>query len=210
MPYPGGLRGYGFEVPFPSPPWSMRGTLWLSLFAVGTGTPDRAPGLYGAAFADYTEGSAVTYHELVVARLVREGVTPRVRVTDIWVDSPVSRDAGRSLWALPKQLADLHMADRPVGPATRTSWDAGVSGTPLAAARFSVARVPALRTPFRFSLTQQRDDGGRVVTPVAGSSRNVPAAARWDFALDGPLAWLHGRVPIASFRVDGVRMTFGG
>ena len=52
-------------------------------------------------------GQRLTYHELLVARLVRAGRSAHVRITDIWVDSPASRDGGRSLWAIPKHLADL-------------------------------------------------------------------------------------------------------
>lgn len=71
-------------MPFPSPPWLMRAEAWLSLFAVReSGGDDRPSGLYGACFVDYGEGSVLTYHELLVARLVREGRSPQVRITDI-------------------------------------------------------------------------------------------------------------------------------
>lgn len=185
--------------------------MWLSLFPVRTGTPDRPAGFYGAAFVDYRDGGVLTYRELLVARLVRDdALLPRVQVTDIWVDSEPSRDGGRSLWAIPKDLAELHVLDRSQGPATRTSCDANVTGSPVAAARFTGARVPSLRTPFRFSVAQEREDGTRVVTPVSGSSRNLPVLGRWDFGADGPLAWLHGRTPVASFRLGDFRLTFGG
>lgn len=187
----------------------MQGHVWLSLFAVRTGTPERPAGLYGAGFVDYREGSVLTYRELFLARLVRDGVVPRVLVTDIWVDSAPSRDAGRSLWGLPKDLAELHVTERPVGPALRASCDANIGGTPVAAARFTGLRVPSLRTPYRFTLTQRHEDGGQVVTPVAGTSRNLPVTGRWDFGDDGPLAWLHGRQPVASFRLGDFRMTVG-
>lgn len=196
-------------MPFPSPPWSLQGHLWLSLFPVGTGTPERPAGLYGAAFVDYREGGVLTYRELLLARLVRDGVVPRVHVTDIWVDSVVSRDGGRSLWGIPKALAELHVTERRVGPVLRASCDANIGGTPVAAARFTGARVPSLRTPYRFAVTQQHEDGGRVVTAVAGSSRALPVTGRWDFGADGPLAWLHGRRPVASFRLGDFRMTLG-
>lgn len=200
---------YDSPVPFPSPPWSLQGHLWLSLFPVRTGTPDRPPGLYGAGFVDYTEGSVLTYRELLLARLVFAGPVPRVHVTDMWVDSERSRDGGRSLWAVPKELAELHVTQRAVGPTLRASGDANILGSPIAAARFVGARVPALRTPFRFGLQQEREDGERVLTPVSGTSRGLPVLGRWDFGADGPLAWLHGRTPVASFRIGEFRMTFG-
>ncbi|GAB2728950.1 acetoacetate decarboxylase family protein [Nocardioides pakistanensis] len=188
----------------------MQGHMWLSLFAVRAGTGDRPAGLYGAAFVDYTEPSVLTYRELLLARLVRDGAVPRVHITDIWVDSEASRDGGRSLWAIPKDLAELHVSSREIGPAVRASGDANINGSPIAAARFTAARVPSLRTPFRFTVAQTRDDGTPVVTPVSGTSRNMPVLGHWDFGADGPLAWLHGRQPVASFRLGDFRMTFGG
>src|SRR5688500_19005620 len=104
-------------MPFPSPPWNLRGTMWLSVFPVrSSGTPRRPAGLYGAAFVDYAEGGVLAYQELLVARLVRDGAVPRVHICDIWVDSAPSRDGGRALWAIPKELADLHRSDRSPGP----------------------------------------------------------------------------------------------
>jgi acetoacetate decarboxylase len=187
----------------------MQGHLWLSLFPVRTGTPERPAGLYGAAFVDYAEGSTLAYRELLVARLIRDGAIPRVHVTDIWVDSEVSRDGGRSLWAIPKDLADFHVRARDVGPAVRTSCDANINGSAVAAARFTAPRLPSLRTPFRFSVSQDREDGVRVVTPVAGTSANLIAHGQWDFGSQGPLAWLHGRRPVASFVLRDFRLTFG-
>jgi hypothetical protein len=188
----------------------MQGHMWLSLFPLRSGTPERPPGLYGAGFVDYTEGSVLTYRELLLARLVRDGAVPRVHVTDVWVDSESSRDGGRSLWAIPKDLAELHVRTRHVGPATRASCDANINGSPVAAARFTSARVPSIRTPFRFTVGQEREDGSPVVTPVSGTSRNALVHGQWDFGADGPLAWLHGRRPVATFGLGDFRLTFGG
>jgi hypothetical protein len=210
VPYGPGAAVYGSRVPFPSPPWSLRGQMWLSLFPVRTGTPDRPPGLYGAAFVDYVEGSVLTYRELLLARLVRDGAMPRVHVTDIWVDSVASRDGGRALWAIPKELAELHIGSRRPGPVTLTSCDANINGSALAAARFTEPRVPSLRTPFRFTVLQRREDGSPVAAAVSGTSCNLPVRARWDFGAHGPLAWLQGRRPVASFRLGDFRLTFGG
>jgi len=188
----------------------MQGNMWLSLFPVRTGTPERPAGLYGAGFVDYAEGSVLTYRELLVARLVRDGAVPRVHVTDMWVDSEASRDGGRSLWAIPKDLADLPVLQRGVGPTSRVSCDGIINGSPVAAARFTAPRVPSLRTPFAFTVDQEREDGSRVVTSVSGTSRNMVVHGRWDFGASGPLAWLHGRRPVGSFHLGNFRMTFGG
>jgi hypothetical protein len=162
------------------------------------------------AFVDYGAGGVLSYRELLVARLVRDGAVPRIHVIDIWVDSEVSRDGGRSLWGIPKDLAELHVNERGAGPARRASCDANINGTPVAAARFTAARVPAPRAPFRFTVIQEHDDGGRLVTPFSVWSRNLPVLARWDFGAQGPLAWLHGRHPVGSFRPGDLRLTFGG
>lgn len=196
-------------MPFPSPPWNLRGHLWLSLFAVRSGTPSRPAGLYGAAFVDYAESGVLSYQELLVSRLVLDRPVPRIHISDIWVDSPASRDGGRSLWAIPKELADLHVRARAVGPASRVSCDAAINGSAVAAARFTAPRLPSVRTPFAFTVVQEREDGTPVRTAVSGTSRNLPVLGRWDFGADGPLAWLHGRSPFASFRLGDFRMTFG-
>ena len=184
--------------------------MWLSLFAVRSGTTPRPAGLYGAAFVDYAEGGVLSYRELLLARVVRDGAMPQVRITDIWVDSEVSRDGGRSLWAIPKDLADFHLSGRPVGPASLTSCNAHINGRPIAAARFTAARVPLVRTPFRFTVNQERGNGEPVLASVSGTSRNVPVHGRWDFGADGPLSWLSGRRPVASFRLGDFRLVFGG
>jgi hypothetical protein len=61
-----------------------------------------------------------------------------------------------------------------------------------------------------FTLSQERENGSQVVTRVAGTSCNLPVHGRWAFGADGPLAWLHGRRPVATFVLSDFRMTFGG
>jgi len=165
--------------------------------------------LYGAGFVDYREAGVLTYRELQLARLVRDRAMPRVHITDIWVDSAASRDGGRALWAIPKELAEIHVAEHPVGPGLRASGDANIGGSAVAAARFTGVRASALRTPFRFSVTQEREDGSGVVTPVSGFARSLPVLGHWDFGANGPLAWLHGRRPVMSFRLGDFRLAFG-
>lgn len=197
-------------MPFPSPPWHLRGDLWLSLFPVRSGTAERPAGLYGAAFVDYREDGVLAYQELLVARLVRDGALPRVHLTDIWVNSQASFEGGRSLWAIPKELADLHRGERRLGPVTRTGWSARVAGTPIAAAGFTATPGVALRSPLAFTTRQTREDGRPVVAHVSGSARSLPCLGGWRFGTDGPLAWMRGRRPVASFVVGDFRITFGG
>ncbi len=197
-------------MPFPSPPWQLRAQAWLSLFAVRDGGSSRPAGLYAAAFVDYGAGSPLTYHELLVARLQRTGRSPQVRITDIWVDSPASRDGGRALWAIPKQLADLPLQDRSLGPAARTTFSGVAAGRHLATAAFTaMPRAALVRVPFTATTSQQREDGTTVVTPMSGSARPVACLGAWTFDPDGPLAFLHGRRPLVSLRLRDVRLRFG-
>ncbi|NUR07005.1 MAG: acetoacetate decarboxylase [Nocardioidaceae bacterium] len=198
-------------MPFPSPPWRLQAEAWLSLFALrDTGREDRPGGVYAAAFVDYGEAGVLGYHELLVARLVREGAVPRVRITDIWVDSRESREGGRSLWAIPKELADLPLRSSGWGVATRTSFSGVAEGHHLATGGFTAVPNAALvRTPFVAATSQPREDGSVVVTRFSGSSRALPCHGRWRFGPDGPLGFLHGRRPLASFHLRDARLTFG-
>ena len=209
---PSGRHGaYSAVVPFPSPPWSLRAEAWLSLFVLPSSAgPAHPAGVYGAAFADYREGGALTYHELLVGRLARPGLAPGVRITDIWVDSPESMAGGRALWALPKQLAELPLRRGGAGPLTRTSFEARAEGRRLASGTFTALPGAAvLRTPYRAVTCQERADGAGVVTPLRGSARVVPCHAAWAFDADGPLWFLNGRRPLATLLLRDVRLQFG-
>jgi hypothetical protein len=198
-------------VPFPSPPWSLRAQAWVSVFVLpGALRSDRPAGVYGAAFVDYREGGVLTYHELLVARLLRDGRTPRIRITDIWVDSPESMSGGRALWAIPKQLADLPLAERSTGPVATTTFGAVAGGRSFASGSFtSMPRAALVRTPFRASTSQLREDASAVVAPLAGSARAVPCRGAWTFDPDGPLGFLSGRRPLVSLRLSDTRLRFG-
>lgn len=201
---------YPSRVSFPSPPWHMKAQMWLSLFHLreraGAGRP---PGLYGAAFVSYEEGSPLTYRELLVARL-HDRRRRQVRITDIWVDSRTSLEGGRSLWAIPKDLAKLELDDRRVGPGAHTPFAGHVDGREIASGEFaSLPGASLVRTPFKATTSQLREDGSEVVTSMTGSSKALPALGTWDFAADGPLGFLRGRRPLVSFRLTDLELTFG-
>ena len=86
----------------------MHGQGWLSLFRPRRIGP-RPDGTYVAAFVSYEPGSPLTYSELLIARVLDRR---QVEITDIWVDSVVSRDGGRALWAIPKELYDFTLEHR--------------------------------------------------------------------------------------------------
>ncbi len=196
-------------MPFPSPPWQLEAQLWLSVFVLRSPVGPRPAGIYGAAFVDYTDGGVLAYHELLVARL-HDVLAREVHITDIWVDSPASLAGGRSLWAIPKELADLPMRTLSVGPATRTSFSAVAAGQQVARGAFtSLPRAALVRAPFALRTSQQRSDGTGVVTPFGGSARGLPCRASWDFDPAGPLAFLHGRRAVLSVRMSDARLSFG-
>ena len=188
----------------------MNAQMWLSIFRVrDTGRPDRPDGTYGAAFVSYEEGSPLTYLELLVARLV-DLKAQQVRITDIWVDSEESLAGGRSLWAIPKDLAKLALDDRRLGPTSHTEFAGHVDGQEVATGQFAALPGAALlRAPFKATTSQLREDGSEVVTSMAGSAKTLPALGTWEFAADGPLGFLHGRSPLVSFRLTDLRLTFG-
>jgi hypothetical protein len=199
-------------IAYPPAPWSMVGQLWLTLFRVRDAVDDLRPaGVYGAAFVSYEDGSPLTYSELLVARpvnLPEHG--KRVSITDIWVDSPASVAGGRALWAIPKQLCDFDLDTSHTGPWSSTRWSASAERRPIAEARFRDVSRAALRLPFKGGTWQPPIDGqvDEATAALTGSARSLPCRATWDFAADGPLAWLRGSRQLASFRMSGFRMTF--
>lgn len=195
---------------FPPAPWKLHGDLWLSLYRV-TDDPGRPAGTVGVAWVRYREPSPLTYHELLVARPRTDARRwpGTVTISDIWVDSVDSRNGGRELWAIPKELCDFSMESTRTGPLRRTTWEASYDGAPIASARFSDISSATLPVPFHLKTLQERDTGEQVCASISGRARSLPARASWEFAADGPLGWLSGRRAIASMAISGFAMSFG-
>lgn len=199
---------------YPPAPWKMNGQLWMSLFRVREGDhPDREPGVYGAALVSYEQPSPLTYSELLVARPVKKDGGRRVNITDIWVDSQDSLEGGRALWAIPKDLMQFEHTTTG-GKVQHTSWSTSLDGAPVARARFSDVTGVIPRAPFKGSTWQQRDadEPGadrEVIAHITGSAKAFPARGSWDFDAQGPLGWLAGKRPLASFRMTDFQMSFG-
>jgi hypothetical protein len=128
-----------------------------------------------------------------------------VSIVDIWVDSPASRDGGRELWGIPKELADLdfHTREQRAVDTRASSADAAITQ-----ARISVGAHLPWRWPTRFSVTQVLN--GRIkTTPVRARAGVRLAKARWEVAPDGPLAYLSGRRPLFTVALRDFRLVFG-
>ena len=198
---------------YPPAPWQMHGQLWLSLFRVREGDhPHRPAGIYGAAMVAYEQPSPLTYSELLVARSVgKRGIrgSSSVEITDIWVDSADSRDGGRDLWAIQKDLCGFTRTT--TGKRVqRTSWSTSLDGRPIASAQFTDVSNATFRTPFKGGTRQRRPESGEIVeADLSGSAKSLPCRGSWQFDDQGPLGWLAGKRPLASFRMADFEMSFG-
>ncbi|TNM47180.1 hypothetical protein FHP29_03130 [Nocardioides albidus] len=198
--------------PYPPAPWHMHGSLWLSVFRLGHDVDERHPrGTYGAALVSYEEPSPLTYHELLLARTVRNSAGKgAVTITDIWVDSPASRAGGRALWAIPKDLCDFDLESSFRGPVTSTDWTATVERRPIVEARFTDVSRAAVRAPFTGLVEQpgiaEHPETADVV--MKGTAKALPCRGRWTFAADGPLGFMREARQLGSFRMADFRLAF--
>ena len=209
------------DAGYPPEPWRLRGRMHLSVFAVPRAAlpalplpPVRLPGgrvPVGAAWVRYEPGGDLTYLELLAAVLVHDRGRPRVSIAHIWVDSVASRDGGRALWAIPKDLAELTIrpgADGGTVAAAHTGPGPGGTAAPIGAATFRAGR----RLPGRFPVAMtvvQAGGGGLCRTPVRGSTTVRGGAGTWRLAARAPLGYLAGRRPIATLTLDDFRLRFG-
>ena len=194
---------------YPPEPWDLHGHAYVGTWLVPVAdlpaphSPATRPitifgrGIVGAAFFVYEEPSPLTYDEIMATVLVREGWRLRVSITHIWVNSPASRDGGRELWAIPKDLAEFDVV-------AHSSYVARGIGA-LTVGR--VRRLP-VQLPGGFRIAQDRA-GSLLVSPVTGRLRLGHAAGRWSFETDGPLGFLHGRRPLLTLAIRPFRLLFG-
>ncbi len=204
-------------VAYPPEPWVLHGQMYVSVWLLPRrGRPSRAMpsgvrrlpvagrAVVGTAWVDYQPGGVLSYHELLVATLVRDGLRPRATITGIWVDSVTSRDGGRALWAIPKELARFAF-DAAAGDLTA---EATIDGRPIAwASVHRGVRLPG-RWPVRFHVVQDRD-GQPQTTRVRATARIHLGRSDWRIAPDGPLAYLRGLRPRVTVTLADFRMTFG-
>jgi hypothetical protein len=158
----------------------------------------------GAAWVHYEPGGTLHYRELLSSVLVLDHGRPRVSITEIWVDSVESRDGGRELWGIPKDLADLTV-DPAGGRTVRVS---AAAGRPIAAGVVRPRWTVPGRFPVAFSVVQAL---GETVcrTPVRGRARLRGGTAAWHAEQAGPLGYLAGRRPLLTLAVTDFALTFG-
>ena len=198
---------------YPPEPWDLRGQLHASAFLVPLADlpldlpPGCRPvrlgrkGVVGTAWVSYEPGGVLSYRELMATVLVRRGWRLLPTIVRIWVDSESSRDGGRALWGIPKELAAFD-AD---GDAWSANDDKGSIATGTVQA---VATLPFV-APVSFRIVQ-RLDGRAKVSPVRSRARLGLSRARFDADADGPLGFLAGRRPFVTFSLRDFRMSFGG
>ncbi|GAA4957432.1 acetoacetate decarboxylase family protein [Actinoplanes utahensis] len=207
---------------YPPEPWQLRGQMYLSLFLIPKSDAPPLPEVLGAAVRPFTVGGRVAvgaawvsyepggvlhYKELLSAVLVHERGRPRVSITDIWVDSVASREGGRRLWGIPKELATfaLDAESEPLVDATITAPEASA---PFVSALIRLKnRLPG-RFPLGFTVAQQLADQVRR-TPVRGRAGLRTASAAWRPDPGGPLGYLAGRRPVLSLAVTDFWLVFG-
>lgn len=203
---------------YPPEPWQLRGQLFASAFLVPAGelTVDLPPGcelvrlrgrlVVGAIWVRYEPGGVLSYRELMTTVLVRRGLRVLPTITHIWVDSQASRDGGRALWGIPKALAEFDFDASHRGAHRFAARD---DSGPLARGHVQPTIGLPGRLPVRFKIVQWLD-GCAKVSPVRSTA--AVALARGGFEADptGPLAFLAGRKPVASFVLRDFKMRFGG
>lgn len=198
---------------YPPEPWDLRGQMHAAVFLVQRHeVPVDLPAgcrlvqvdgrvVVTTAWVDYEPGGVLSYRELMVTVLVRRGLRPMPTITQIWVDSPASRDGGRALWGIPKELARFEFD----GAHWRASDDDGRLADGTVRPRW---RLPG-RWPLRFAVVQW-SDGRAKVSPVRASAGLAVAGTQFRADPAGPLAFLAGRRPLLALSALDFRMSFGG
>lgn len=196
--------------------------MWVSLWTVPVGLvpadrlgPDLRPVAVGGragiatAFARYDPGGDLAYHELLVAARATGPDGGCTHVPRIWIDSPASLAGARATWRVPKELARFELDEAGGSLAARA---AGPDGAPIAALDFrSTVPLPG-RWPLGTRVGQGPLAPGEpdlTLTPVSSRIGIGLGRATWTFAPGGPLGFLVGWRPVASFRLRDVTLAFG-
>nr|WP_246361071.1 acetoacetate decarboxylase family protein [Haloechinothrix aidingensis] len=156
------------------------------------------------AWVSYQRGSVLEYEELMCTVLVRRGRRLFPTISHIWVDSAASRDGGRALWAIPKELASFEVTPG----ARRRAREVGPGAGVLATTDLDVLATLPFRVPFTLGVLQSRSSTPQL-SRVRGSARPALSRARWSVEHAGPLGFLSGLRPLATVSMRDFRMWFG-
>ena len=161
--------------------------------------------MVGTAWVSYEPGGVLEYRELMATLLVRRGWRIMPTIVRIWVDSEASRDGGRALWGIPKELAVFDFDNTAREAQFAATTDVGPIATGTVRSQLEFRRS----WPLTFSVVQWLG-GAAKISPVR--TRAAVGLARATFAADpsGPLGFLAGRRPLVSFTLRDFRMSFGG
>jgi hypothetical protein len=187
---------------YPAAPWELRGRVALIPAAVPAAAAHAAgvpPGarlltangrtLGGLMLADYDATATLRYRELIVfSGLALLGTRPAFVVSHIYVDSEASRQGGRAIWGLPKELARFDVRSGRVD--IRHDDGRALASIALRTRRRS-APIPLI-APVLGTL-----DGAAARTVAAGRMRAALGSAAVDVAPESPFAALRvgGRAP---------------
>jgi hypothetical protein len=227
---------------YPPEPWHLQGEMVVSMWRLpqallpqpSDGLPPGVrpwtmggSGLVGAAWVDYQPGGTLEYRELLAAVLTRHRGRPVVTISHIWVDSETSRDGGRALWGIPKDLATLTFTPDHFTATTPTATNPGATNPPAtgpaatnAGARDSAvadsSATDPLATEAAVADSGATDPGAtdaagadvRAANPVAmGPAAPGPAAA--GPAAAGPAATDAGAMDLAAMDLGGADLATG-
>lgn len=197
---------------YPAEPWHLTAHAFVSIHLVSAKLLTAPPpdtkritlfgrAIVSTAFFVYEEPSPLTYNEIMATALVRSGWRSYVNILKIWVDSPASRDGGRALWAIPKDLADFEVTPQ-------RSYGAVENGVPIGSLDVTRIRSIPVGVPIGFRIAQERDNA-ILLTKVRGRGRIGLAKARWEFDPAGPLGYLAGRRSLLTLALRPLRLVFG-
>jgi hypothetical protein len=181
-PAPWRLGGPSVVVPALVPLERARSAIAADLQVVPV-APGRTLG--GLIAVTYEPGSTLSYSELaVVAGLVRSGRHVGGWISHIWVDSQESVNGGRSIWKLPKDLADFVLERRADGSQRFAARAGGATLVRIEAA------APRGRAPLGslVPMISASDDGEHWFTLGRSGMRAGPARAKVDIPAESPLA----------------------
>ena len=195
---------------YPPEPWYLGGSLLASAFLVdGAAFRDALPAgrhalrfgskvVVGVASASYVPGGVLAYEELLVALPTWGRGGLRITIPQIWVDSAQSREGGRALWGIPKELAVFERSD------TRAAMNGAEMVVESRTGRALLPGMRQLALPILQSV-----EGGSILSHNRVIGRIRSLRARWSFAADGPLGYLAGHTPFVSFAIRDASIIFG-